>query len=255
MYARLCRLMNRDYPDIVRSLICAKRVEGGFVCYEKGDEETPLCDISSSEKEAIKNALKEVTVRRLIANKCQDGLRTEGEIMKLENRRHELEELLEQPHLKKKETDVSTYRTELAELELQINILRCRILGNVQFIGELFNCGLLRNESVIKSVFDYLITPVSNADNDKTEILCKLLSSVGKIMHNDVKYSNLLDSMMCQIEGLKDSPTLTWRIRFCVMELIDLANNMWESDQKEKLEKLSDMRMKKTIEKLESIIE
>ena len=44
-------------------------------------------------------------------------------------------------------------------------------------------------------------------------------------------------------------------MRFAVRDLIELAEGMWENDEKEKLEKLSDIRMKKTIEKLESIVE
>ena len=252
MYAKLCRLMNRDYPEIVRSLIYAKSVEGGFVCYENGDEKIPLCGVSSSEEEAIKNTLKEVTVRRLIANKCQDELETEGKTVELEKQRGELKELLKQ---NEEGPDAVKYGAELMEVEFRINTIRRRTFGNVQFIGELFNCGLLRVEAVIKASFDHLITPADNADDEKTEALCKLLTTVGKTMHDNPKFSVLLEDTVSRIEVLEKSPTLTSRVRFAVSDLIDLAENMWESDQKEKLEKLSDMRMKKTIEKLESIIE
>ena len=72
MYARLCRLMNRDYPSMVEGLIYASKVEGGFVCYERGDSTHPLCPVVTSEDEAKKTTMKSLTVRRLLANQCQD---------------------------------------------------------------------------------------------------------------------------------------------------------------------------------------
>ena len=74
-------------------------------------------------------------------------------------------------------------------------------------------------------------------------------------MHDNPKFSDLLEDTVSRIEVLEKSPTLTSRVRFAVSDLIDLAENMWQSDQKEKLEKLSDLRMKKTIQRLESIVE
>ena len=52
-----------------------------------------------------------------------------------------------------------------------------------------------------------------------------------------------------------ESMSLTIRVRFAVRDLLDLAENDWESDQKEQLKKLSDMRMESTIKKLEGILE
>ena len=72
MYARLCRLMNRDYPSMVERLFYVSNVEGGYVCYERGDSSHPLCSVAATEEEAKKTTLKSLTVRRLLANQCQD---------------------------------------------------------------------------------------------------------------------------------------------------------------------------------------
>ena len=72
MYARLCRLMNRDYPPMVERLFYVSNVEGGYVCYERGDSSHPLCPVAATEEEAKKTTLKSLTVRRLLANQCQD---------------------------------------------------------------------------------------------------------------------------------------------------------------------------------------
>ena len=85
--------------------------------------------------------------------------------------------------------------------------------------------------------------------------MCKLLTTVGKTMYDNPKFSNLLEDTVSRIAMLEKSSSLTSRVRFAVSDLIDLAENMWQSDQKEKLEKLSDLRMKKTIQCLEGIIE
>ena len=109
--------------------------------------------------------------------------------------------------------------------------------------------------TVIQACFDHLITPPDIADDEKTEALCKLLTTVGKTMFNNAHFSSLLEEIMTKIEPLAESMSLTIRVRFAVRDLLDLAENDWESDQKEQLKKLSDMRMESTIKKLEGILE
>lgn len=179
-------------------------------------------------------------------------METEGKTIELMKQRDELKETMK--HMEDG-PELTHKGAELMEVEFKINTIRRRTFGNVQFIGELFNCGLLRVPAVIKASFDHLITPPENADDEKTEALCKLLTTVGKTMHDNPKFSDLLEETVSRIEVLEKSPTLTSRVRFAVSDLIDLAENMWQSDQKEKLEKLSDLRMKKTIQCLESIVE
>lgn len=140
------------------------------------------------------------------------------------------------------------------DVEFKINAIRRRTFGNVQFIGELFNCGLLRFRTVIQACFNHLITPPEAADDEKTEALCRLLRTVGRTMHDNPKFSQALEGVMEKIEPLSTAKTLTSRVRFAVCDLFELAQNMWKSDKEEKLEKLSDLRLQKTIEKLKELL-
>ena len=93
-------------------------------------------------------------------------METEGKTIELMKQRDELKETMKHmedgPELTHKDA-------ELMEVEFKINTIRRRTFGNVQFIGELFNCGLLRVPAVIKASFDHLITSPENADDEKQE--------------------------------------------------------------------------------------
>mgnify|MGYP004479771493 FL=1 len=172
--------------------------------------------------------------------------------MELEKKRHELKEDLR--GLTSGPLFVSL-NSQLMEVEFKINTIRRRTFGNVQFIGELFNCGLLRFRAVIQACFDHLITSPETADDEKTEALCKLLTTVGRTMCDNERFADILEKTMNEVSKLEDSPVLTSRVRFAVKDLMELASNMWVVEEKDKLEKLSDIRMRKTIEKLNVVIE
>ena len=108
---------------------------------------------------------------------------------------------------------------------------------------------------MIKACFDHLITPPESADDEKTEALCKLLTTVGRTMCDNQRFADVLEDTMLKVNDLAESPVLTSRVRFALKDLLELASNMWIVEDKEKLEKLSDIRMRKTIEKLEMVIE
>ena len=179
-------------------------------------------------------------------------METEGKTVELEAQRRALKEKLrgwaEGP-------EFVQVTSELMEVEFKINTIRRRTFGNVLFIGELFNCGLLRFHAVIKACFDHLITPPESADDEKTEALCKLLTTVGRTMCDNQRFADVLEDTMLKVNDLAESPVLTSRVRFALKDLLELASNMWIVEDKEKLEKLSDIRMRKTIEKLEMVIE
>ena len=71
MYARLCRKMNRDYPAKIDSLLSYKEVDGQFLCYEVGND-AALFEPKKTEAEAKENAKKLLSVRRMLAEKCQN---------------------------------------------------------------------------------------------------------------------------------------------------------------------------------------
>lgn len=70
MYAKLCRKMNHDYPAKIEKIIRFVEVDGKFACCELGKTE-PLFEPMQTEAEAKENAMKMLSVRRMLAEKCQ----------------------------------------------------------------------------------------------------------------------------------------------------------------------------------------
>lgn len=247
MYARLCRKLHKHYPPVIRKFIYSKQVNNHWICCENGSTE-PLCNEQDTEQMAIKDTMSHLSVRKILAEKCQQEMESESKTVELEKKRLQIKAQL------RVKSDNSLL-SQFTEIEFKINTIRRHTFGNVQFIGELFNCGLLRKPDVIKACFDHLITPPENADEEKTEALCKLLHTVGETMYNNQMFSPLLEDVMTKIEPLANTPNITMRVRFAIRDLMDLAQNMWKSDEKDKLGKLSNMRMEQTIKKLQGIVE
>ena len=250
-YARLLSIMNYYYPHRILDLIWVKNVNGNYVCYDKDDETIPLCDGCETEVEALEITLMNLSVRQLICHKYMNELNQ----MMVREEPNEMNDVM-----KNNEGSIS-----LQDEMINRYCVTRHHLNSIILLCELFNYGLFRTEFVLKLSFDYLITPPNNADDDKTEVLCKVLNSVGRIMCNDVEYSNLFESIMCRIEGLKNSPTLTSRVRFGVMDLIDLSRGMdsnvneeyvmdmgiEDKNESEEESKGIEKRMKRRIRKIE----
>lgn len=69
-------------------------------------------------------------------------------------------------------------QAEAAEAERELKARR-RMLGNIQFIGHLYKCGLL-TERIIHSCIVSLMQDTKSPRPDDIECLCKLLTTLGK---------------------------------------------------------------------------
>ncbi len=67
---------------------------------------------------------------------------------------------------------------DAAEAERELKARR-RMLGNIQFIGHLYKCGLL-TERIIHSCIIQLLSEEEAPRPDDIECLCKLLTTLGK---------------------------------------------------------------------------
>ena len=70
MYAKLCRLMNRDSAGKLNNLLYSKPENGLFVICARGTS-TPLTEGMKTEELAREAALKQTSFRRILADKCQ----------------------------------------------------------------------------------------------------------------------------------------------------------------------------------------
>jgi hypothetical protein len=100
---------------------------------------------------------------------------------------------------------------------------RQRMLGNVEFIGELFKRKMVGVEEVELSL-NKLVTECEE-DMDKIQLLCKFLEGVGKVLEAQTK--EMIDGCFQKIDGLLSNTGLSSRFRFMLMDLIDLRSNGW----------------------------
>eukprot|EP01116_Phalansterium_solitarium_P020284 TRINITY_DN5921_c0_g1_i3.p1 TRINITY_DN5921_c0_g1~~TRINITY_DN5921_c0_g1_i3.p1 ORF type:complete len:1539 (-),score=551.85 TRINITY_DN5921_c0_g1_i3:66-4682(-) len=150
--------------------------------------------------------------RRLLLNRCQE---------EFESSTHAAY---------KQQTDLSD-ATQLSRLERQeaedkLLLLKKRMLGNIQFIGELFKIKLL-SEKIMHECVRALLGHIEQPDIDDIEALCKLLSGIGQKLDHD-KARPYMDQYFSRVDALalkKDS--LPSRIIFMLENLQELRNNKW----------------------------
>lgn len=72
MYAKLCRLMNRDSKEFISAKLFTQKDEktGLWSCGELGTKDVFVND-AVTEVEAKERTVKEKNFRRILANKCQ----------------------------------------------------------------------------------------------------------------------------------------------------------------------------------------
>ena len=99
-----------------------------------------------------------------------------------------------------------------------------KILGNIRFIGELFNCGLIEEESM-HTIIGQLIRR-SNTQTFHLESLCILLATVGKELEQ--AEGNTMDKYIDHLEKILEDRNLSPRIQFYLRDIIDLRANQWE---------------------------
>lgn len=107
-----------------------------------------------------------------------------------------------------------------------------RSLGNIRFIGELFKLGML-TEGIMNNCIDRLLKQENDEEN--LECLCRLLSTIGKEVD---KQSNaaLMKNYFERLEKItkkNDNKKVSARIRFMILDVIDLRRNAWVPRRKD----------------------
>ncbi|CAG8547844.1 9358_t:CDS:10 [Ambispora gerdemannii] len=98
-------------------------------------------------------------------------------------------------------------------------------LGLIKFIGELFKLTML-TERIMHECIKKLLSNVSNPEEEETESLCKLLTTVGKQLDHP-KAKDHMDAYFTRMKTMSDNPNLSSRIKFMILDVIDLRNNNW----------------------------
>lgn len=108
-----------------------------------------------------------------------------------------------------------------------------RGLGLVQFIGELYKLSMLTERIMhecVKKLVDYTGIP----DEAEIESLTKLLKTIGGNLDSTEKGRPMMDVYFQRIQAMVDTPELPSRLKFMLMDIVDLRKAKWVSKEANK---------------------
>jgi translation initiation factor 4G len=113
-------------------------------------------------------------------------------------------------------------------LDEKLSKAKRRSLGNIRFIGELFKLGML-TEGIMHDCINRLLK--QETDEENLECLCKLLTTIGK----DIDKTQAAKLMKEHFEKLdkiigrtrRPAANISSRIRFMILDVIELRHNIW----------------------------
>ncbi|KAJ2794410.1 hypothetical protein H4R21_005511, partial [Coemansia helicoidea] len=105
--------------------------------------------------------------------------------------------------------------------------IKRRGLGLVQFIGELFLLDVLTLR-IMHECIKRLLSNYKTPEEEETESLAKLLTTVGKKLDNE-RSADMMDACFARIRTMSTNKVLSSRIRFMIMDLIELRQKHWAS--------------------------
>ncbi|KAG5756096.1 hypothetical protein H9Q70_001299 [Fusarium xylarioides] len=108
-----------------------------------------------------------------------------------------------------------------------------RGLGLVQFIGELYKLGML-TERIMHECVHKLVDYKGVPDEAEIESLSKLLRTIGGNLDSTEKGRPMMDAYFQRIQTMMDLPELPSRLKFMLMDVMDLRRAGWHSKETNK---------------------
>ena len=116
-------------------------------------------------------------------------------------------------------------KLKIAEEDYERGKIKRRVLGNIQFIGQLYLEQIL-SENIVHRCIMSLLKNNNDPEEEDIESFCKFMMAIGaRLDHADSK--NMVDSYFVAIKDLSTSPALSSRIQFLLVDVIDLRKNRW----------------------------
>ncbi|KAK4728398.1 hypothetical protein R3W88_021386 [Solanum pinnatisectum] len=166
-----------------------------------------------------------ITFKRLLLDKCQEeferGEREEAEADSMEE-----------------DGAVKLSEGKREEMRLQT---RRRMLGNIRLIGELYKKKML-TERIMHECIQKLLGQYQTPDEEDIESLCKLMSTIGEMIDHS-KAKDYMDAYFDMMMTMANNTDLSTRVKFMLMDIIDLRKNKWQQRRKvEGPKKLEEVR-------------
>ncbi|KAL3894590.1 MAG: hypothetical protein SGCHY_005189, partial [Lobulomycetales sp.] len=104
---------------------------------------------------------------------------------------------------------------------------KIRSLGNIRFVGELFNLRII-TEKVMHACVNSLLTNVTDPKEEAVESLCELMSTIGSYLESQTAVDHMA-AYFERIFMLSMNQILPSRIRFMLLDLIELRTAGWKN--------------------------
>ena len=129
----------------------------------------------------------------------------------------------------------------LTEEDLSLIKTKRHVLGNVHFIGELFKTGLLSNR-VMHDCVQELLANIENPEEEEIESLCRLLKTVGKLIDTPDAVEAWKNYMGRMKQLIQPNSPLTSRVRFMIMDVLELREQGWHVSSKNAPKTLDELK-------------
>lgn len=129
---------------------------------------------------------------------------------------------------------------DLTEEDYRRIKLKRRGLGLVRFIGEMFKSGLL-SEKIMHECIKDLLSNMANPEEEEMESLCKLLTTTGQTLDRP-ENKVVMEEYFEKINELTKHQKLNSRVKFALMDLVDLRKGGWRGK--------NDLNVPKTISEI-----
>jgi len=256
LYARLCRVIVEQTSNNQHqkwSFVTIEEKDGEFFWTTTNDETeedaTRLVGPFITSEEATAQSKKMTDFKRILLNKCQEEFQRDNQIADADEKVVEVKALVE---AETDPTKASELKVHLQEVTYEALKTKRKVLGNIQFIGELYKQKIL-TEKVMHGCIHKLL--IAMGPNDKTttengqkvpedeemECLAKLLITIGSTLDNP-QQRTLVDEYFLRLRNLSTYPLLQARHKFMLLDVIELRQNNWTGRREElKAKKIEDV--------------
>lgn len=176
---------------------CQEEFENGWIAKKDEDEKKPKAEGETTEAQADKQEFEKSAAEK------EDGDK-KGEQQKLGD------------------------TTMMSDEYYAAAAAKRRGLGLVQFIGELFKLGML-TERIMHQCVHRLVDYNGVPDEAEIESLCKLLRTVGYNLDQTDRGHGMMEAYFSRIQAAIDMPDLPSRMKFMLMDVVDLRRVGWVS--------------------------
>eukprot|EP00730_Choanoeca_flexa_P005711 TRINITY_DN12005_c0_g2_i2.p1 TRINITY_DN12005_c0_g2~~TRINITY_DN12005_c0_g2_i2.p1 ORF type:complete len:1094 (+),score=387.11 TRINITY_DN12005_c0_g2_i2:75-3356(+) len=126
-------------------------------------------------------------------------------------------------------------KQDIEDEKLRVAKARRRTLGNIKFIGELFLCNMVSANVIVNSCIEPLLKSKAD-DEDSLECLCKLMETTGAKLEgvaNTPALKNTFNGYMSQMEALAKRKGIPSRVKFMILDVLDMRKRGWEARNKD----------------------